>query len=177
SPCHPERSEGPLSESGCGVKGVPRRCAPRDDRQRLQPFAGPSRTLSPMRLRALAALAVLCAAGAMAAEEPPKATLKLSRITSPIKVDGDLSDPGWKEATVVETFYEINPGDNIPPPVKTVARIGYDDRFFYVSFWCQDPDISKLRAPFVDRDGINDDQDYVGILLDVENTNHAAIDF
>jgi len=130
-----------------------------------------------MRLRALAALAVLCAAGAMAAEEPPKATLKLSRITSPIKVDGDLSDPGWKEATVVETFYEINPGDNIPPPVKTVARIGYDDRFFYVSFWCADPDISRIRAPFVDRDGINDDQDYVGILLDVENTNHAAIDF
>ena len=130
-----------------------------------------------MRLRALAALAVLCAPAFMAAEEEPKAKLKLNRISSPIQIDGDLSDEGWKQATVVDVFYEINPGDNVPPPVKTVARIGYDDRFFYVSFWCQDPDISKLRAPFVDRDGINDDQDYVGILLDVENTNHSAIDF
>jgi len=133
-----------------------------------------------MRFRALAALAVLCAPSFLSAAQQPedaKPKLKLARITTPIHVDGDLSDEGWKEATVVDLAYEINPGDNIPPPVKTVARIGYDDRFFYVSFWCQDPDISKLRAPFVDRDGINDDQDYVGVLLDVENTNHSAIDF
>ena len=78
---------------------------------------------------------------------------------------------------MVPLAYEINPGDNTTPAVKTVARIGYDDKFFYVSFECEDPDISKLRAPFVDRDGINDDQDYVGILLDVENQNHSAIDF
>jgi hypothetical protein len=134
-----------------------------------------------MRLRALTVLAVLCAPG-LAGEEPepqppPKPKLKLARITSPIAVDGDLSDAGWKEATEVPLAYEINPGDNTTPAVKTTARIGYDDKFFYVSFWCEDPDISKLRAPFVDRDGINDDQDYVGFLLDVENRNYAAIDF
>ncbi len=131
-----------------------------------------------MRLRALAAMAVVCAPSLfLLAEEPEKAKLRLGRITTPIEVDGDLSDPGWAEATVVPLAYEINPGDNTTPAVKTVARIGYDDKFFYVSFWCEDPDIAKLRAPFVDRDGINDDQDYVGILLDVENQNHSAIDF
>ncbi len=134
-----------------------------------------------MRLRVLTVLAVLCAPG-LAGEEPEpqppaKPKLKLARITSPITVDGDLSDAGWKEATEVPLIYEINPGDNTTPAVKSIARIGYDDKFFYVSFWCEDPDISKLRAPFVDRDGINDDQDYVGILLDVENQNHSAIDF
>ena len=132
-----------------------------------------------MRLRVLTALAVLCAPG-LAGEEPeppPKPKLKLARITPPITVDGDLSDAGWKEATEVPLVYEINPGDNTTPAVKSTARIGYDDKFFYVSFWCEDPDISKIRAPFVDRDGINDDQDYVGILLDVENQNHSAIDF
>jgi len=123
-------------------------------------------------------LAVVCARGLAAEEpEPPKPKLKLARITSPITVDGDLSDAGWKEATEVPLVYEINPGDNTTPAVKSTARIGYDDKFFYVSFWCEDPDISKIRAPFVDRDGINDDQDYVGILLDVENQNHSAIDF
>ena len=134
-----------------------------------------------MRFRALAALAGVCApAFWLGAQEPPeyeKPKLKMARITSPIRVDGDLSDPGWAEATVVPLAYEINPGDNTTPAVKTVARIGYDDKFFYVSFECEDPNISKLRAPYVDRDGINDDQDYVGILLDVENQNHSAIDF
>ena len=145
-----------------------------------------------MRFRALAALAGVCApAFWLGAQEPPeyeKPKIKMARITSPIRVDGDLSDPGWSEATVVPLAYEINPGDNTTPAVKTVARIGYDgddglamwdddDKFFYVSFECEDPNISKLRAPYVDRDGINDDQDYVGILLDVENQNHSAIDF
>jgi hypothetical protein len=129
-----------------------------------------------MRLRALAILAVVCAPSLSGEElEPPK--LKLARISSPITVDGDLSDPGWPEATVIDTFYEINPGDNVTPPVRTVARIGYDDEYFYASFHCEDPDISRMRAPFVDRDGINDDQDYVGILLDVENRHHSAIDY
>ena len=131
-----------------------------------------------MRLRALAALAVVCApALVLSAEEPEPPRIKLNRITSPIRVDADLSDPGWQEATVIDTFYEINPGDNVQPPVRTVARVGYDDRFFYASFWCEDPDVSRIRAPFVDRDGINDDQDYVGVLLDVENQRHSAIDY
>jgi hypothetical protein len=131
-----------------------------------------------MRFRTLALLAVVCAPPSfLLGEEPEPPLLKLNRITTPIRVDGDLSDPGWQEATVVDVFYETNPGDNVPPPVKTVARIGYDDKYFYASFWCEDPDISKLRAPYVDRDGINDDQDYVGVLLDVENEHHSAIDY
>ena len=106
---------------------------------------------------------------------PPKMTLP--RITSPITIDGDLSDPGWNEAAVVETFYEFQPGDGTVPPVKTIARVGRDDKFFYASFWCEEPDVSKIRAPFVDRDGITDQQDYVGVLLDVDNARRAAVDF
>ena len=102
-----------------------------------------------MRFRALAALAGVCApAFWLGAQEPPeyeKPKIRMARITSPIKVDGDLSDPGWAEATVVPLAYEINPGDNTTPAVKTTARIGYDDKFFYVSFECRGP--GHLEAP------------------------------
>src|SRR5437868_8824953 len=125
-----------------------------------------------MRLRLVAVLAALCASELAAQQaEPPR--LKLSRISSPIAIDGDLSDAGWREATVAPIAYEIQPGDNVAPPVKTIARVGYDDRFFYASFWCEEPNPAKIRAPYVDRDGISDDQDYVGVLLDVENQRHA----
>jgi hypothetical protein len=131
-----------------------------------------------MRLRALAAVAVVCACSrGLPAEEPATPTWTLPRLSSPIVVDGDLSDPGWKEAAVVETFYEFQPGDNVPPPVRTVARFGRDDRFFYVSFWCEETDVRKIRAPYVDRDGITDQQDYVGILVDVDNARRTAVDF
>ena len=129
-----------------------------------------------MRPRSIAALAVLCASG-LAAEEPVPPRMTLPRITSPITIDGDLSDPGWAEAAVVDTFYEFQPGDGTVPPVKTIARVGRDDKFFYASFWCEEPDVSKIRAPFVDRDGITDQQDYVGVLLDVDNARRAAVDF
>ena len=75
-------------------------------------------------------LMIRAGAAAWAAEDPPAASLSIHRAPGPITIDGDLSDEGWKQATVVDVFYEINPGDNVPPPVKTVARIGYDDRFF-----------------------------------------------
>ena len=43
------------------------------------------------------------------------AGILISRATAPIEVDGDLGDTGWDGASRVETFYESNPGDNVPP--------------------------------------------------------------
>lgn len=110
------------------------------------------------------------------AEEPPPPSLILPRISQPIRIDGDLSDPGWAEAAKIETFYETNVGDNVPPPVRTVGWVGYDSRFFYVAFRCDDPDPKKIRAPFVDRDNVFSDQDFAGIILDVKNDRRAALE-
>ena len=95
-----------------------------------------------MRFRTVAVLAVLCAPSLLAEDPalPVPPTLHLPRITTPITIDGDLSDPGWADAIVIETFYEFQPGDNTVPPVKTIARVGCDDKYFYASFWCEEPD-------------------------------------
>ena len=47
-------------------------------------------------------------------------------------------------------------GDNVPPPVQTIAYVGYDSRFLYVAFDCRDPNPAKIRAPYVDRDNVSD---------------------
>jgi len=106
--------------------------------------------------------------------EPP---IALPRITSPIHVDGDLSDPGWKEAAKVTTWYESNVGDNVPPPVPTTAYVAYDAKFFYVAFDCPDPNPAKIRAPYVDRDNVFSDQDFVGIILNAKNDRRSAVEF
>ncbi|PYR24568.1 MAG: hypothetical protein DMF98_14960, partial [Acidobacteria bacterium] len=53
-------------------------------------------------------------------------TIHISRATGPITIDGDLSDEGWNGATRVEKWYEINPGDNNEPSVKSVGMATYD---------------------------------------------------
>jgi hypothetical protein len=106
--------------------------------------------------------------------EPP---LAMPRITSEIRVDGDLSDAGWKEAAKVETWFESNVGDNVAPPVQTIAYVGYDSKFFYVAFDNRDPDPSKIRAPYVDRDNVFSDQDFVGMILNAKNDRRSAVEF
>ena len=100
----------------------------------------------------------------------------LPRISAPIKVDGDLSDPGWKEAVQVDLPYEINKTDNGTPPVKTTGYLGYDSKYFYVALHCEDPDPKAIRAPFTDRDGLGSNQDFAGIFLDTRHDGRSALE-
>ena len=75
------------------------------------------------------------------------------------------------------SYNETNPGDNVPPKVKTVAYVTYDEKFFYAAFEFFDPDISKLRAPFGDRDNVPSYTDYGGVILDTHGAFRTAIEY
>src|SRR5688572_29591583 len=103
----------------------------------------------------LVAVVLLGSAGlAHAQPSRPGATLHATRTTTAIRVDGDLSDDGWRTAARVDTWYETMPGDNGAPPVKSIGYLAYDDRFFYVALEFEDPNPSAIRAPLGDRDSI-----------------------
>src|SRR5258708_13485385 len=78
-------------------------------------------------------------------------TIHITRATGPIVIDGDLSDERWRMATRVETFYEVSPGDNVEPKVKTVGYLTYDDRSFYLAFESSDPDPAGIPRPHGDQ--------------------------
>jgi len=125
-----------------------------------------------VRKRLLIGIIFLAAAGLPAEDSRP--SLPLPRISASIQIDGDLGDPGWQQAAQVTTFYESNVTDNGPPPVPTTVWLGYSEKFFYAAFRCDDPDISRLRAPFVDRDNVFSDQDFVGVILDARNDRRSS---
>ena len=54
---------------------------------------------------------------------PRPAPRELPRTNEEIDVDGDLEDPAWKRALVVDQFYETSPGNNIPAKVKTTGAL------------------------------------------------------
>ena len=104
--------------------------------------------------------------------------IAIKRSAGKISIDGDLGDEGWRNATRIDKWYEINPGDNTEPKVKNVGYLTYDDRFFYAAFEFEDPNPSAIKAPFADRDNIgNGYNDYGGIILDSRNSGRTATFF
>jgi len=131
-----------------------------------------------MRSVCAAAAILACTASAAAAQSLFGATIHVSRSTAPVSIDGDLSDEAWRDATRIDKWYEINPGDNVEPPVRSTAYLTYDDRFFYVGLDFEDPDPSAIRSPLGDHDAINgNSMDFGGIFIDPLNTGRTAIEF
>ena len=61
-----------------------------------------------------------------------KPELNVFRAAGEIKVDGFFNDAGWHGAAEGNHFHEINPGDNIEPPVETKVFVAYDNDYLYL---------------------------------------------
>ncbi len=105
-------------------------------------------------------------------------TIRVTRASGRITIDGSLSDEAWRSATRIDRWYEVNPGDNTEPKVRNVGYLTYDDQFFYAAFEFEDPNPKQMRAPYADRDNIgNGYNDYGGIIVDAGNTGRTATFF
>jgi hypothetical protein len=102
-------------------------------------------------------------------------TLDTARTATGIRVDGRLDDPGWRTAGRADNFTESWPGDNVEPPVRTLAWLTYDEDNLYVAFECFD-DPASLRATMSQRDEYGDD-DAVGVLIDTYGDATWAYEF
>lgn len=101
---------------------------------------------------------------------------RVPRVDSRIHVDGVMDEEAWNHALKLELNYEVNPGENIKPPVRTEVFFLYSKNNLYVAFRCYDPDPSAIRARLTDRDKITGD-DIVGITLDTFNSQRRAYTF
>ncbi len=127
---------------------------------------------------AILALAIGIPGRAAAQSSLAGETLRISRATSAIRIDGDLSDEAWRTATRIDKWYEVQPGDNNEPPVRNVGFLTFDDRFLYVGFEFEDPQPSAIRAPLGDHDNVNGNStDFGGIFIDPLNTGRTAVEF
>jgi len=89
--------------------------------------------------------------------------LTISPAPGPIRIDGELDDPGWISAARADGFAEHSPGDATEPPVHSEAWVTYDPEHLYVALIAHD-DPSTVRARWCDRDAIFQD-DYFGIMF------------
>src|ERR1043166_4052729 len=81
--------------------------------------------------RAAVCLVLLFASAARAANWPNRPVLHAVRATSPIVIDGDLSDAAWQAAPEFTDFPQHDPDDGKPSSLPTSVRILYDDKAIY----------------------------------------------
>lgn len=96
--------------------------------------------------------------------------------TASITLDGAVTEDLWTQALALELKYEVRPGENIPPPVRTEMLLAHSGSHLFVAFKCHDDRPAAIRARFSDRDSMFDD-DYVGIVLDTFNDERRAYEF
>lgn len=104
------------------------------------------------------------------------AHLDIPYLSGQIKVDGDLNDTQWSQATDIELNYVTRPFENTQAPVSTKVKIFENGETLYLAFTAKDPEVDDIRAFYRDRDGIWGN-DLVGVKLDTFNDSRLAYQF
>ena len=91
-----------------------------------------------MTARTLLAALLLFAPAIHAQPVTTAAEGRIPLLPDGIVIDGRLDDAAWQGALVQEVGYEVQPGDNVPAPVKTVVRRGDTPDALFVELHARD---------------------------------------
>lgn len=90
-------------------------------------------------------------------------------VTTPPKIDGDLSDAAWQQAVWTDNFVDIE-GDLKPkPPLQTDVKMLWDDKNLYIAAQISDP---QVWATLTHHDDIVFKDNDFEIFIDPSGTAH-----
>lgn len=100
----------------------------------------------------------------------------IPRVSVEPRIDGQIDQGEWSQATRIPVNIETAPNENIPAEVSAEALLMEDGEILYVAFIAKDPEPDQIRAFYRDRDSMWDD-DWVAIILDTFNDERRAFEF
>lgn len=93
------------------------------------------------------------------------------KTSTPPSIDGDLSDPAWKDAAKATVFVDRQSGSVVRD--LTTAWLAYDEKHIYIAFSCKESQPEKIVAretlrdsKYAPRDGDPNNEDNVEVLFD-----------
>jgi hypothetical protein len=92
-------------------------------------------------------------------------------------IDGDLSDPAWVSAGVIDQLYQRQPNVGDPATERTVIRILYDEDNLYFGIYAYDNNPDDIAARAMSRDGNMFSSDNIFIKLDPVQTRRNGYSF
>jgi hypothetical protein len=63
------------------------------------------------------------------------------KVDAPIRIDGSLADPAWKDLPFTDDFIDITGDDARRPRFRTRMKMGWDDDYFYVGADMEEPHV------------------------------------
>jgi hypothetical protein len=94
-----------------------------------------------------------------------------------IDIDGDLSDPAWAQAVVLDGFTQYDPQQGVPASQETriLVLVSDDAVLFGIRAFDDQPEL--IRATLSERDAFTRTDDYVRLVLDTYNARREAFVF
>ncbi|MEE8438365.1 MAG: hypothetical protein V3S07_02175, partial [Micropepsaceae bacterium] len=81
-------------------------------------------------------------------------------------IDGDLTDPVWANAAIIDDFAQTDPVPGAAPSERTVVRIMYDENNFYLNVYAYDSEPELIVFRSMARDGEIFRGDNISFFLD-----------
>jgi hypothetical protein len=94
-----------------------------------------------------------------------------------IQIDGDLSEPDWDKAVVLDGFTQYDPRQGAPASqiTRVLVLVSDDAVLFGIQAFDDEPDL--IRATLSERDGFTRSDDYIRLVLDTYNAQREAFVF
>jgi hypothetical protein len=135
-------------------------------------------------LRSIVVLASLLLTPALGRSQSPASysgrarntNVPVPRLTTEIRVDGNLDEPAWAQAAVLSGFNEYRPVDGRPADDSTEVLVFYSPTAIHFGIRAYEAHGNVVRATLADRDNIAAD-DRVQLLLDTYDDNRRALLF
>src|SRR5215217_5320424 len=104
-------------------------------------------------------------------------SIRIRRITEPIKIDGRLDEPAWTETAIAADFRQQEPNEGTPASEKTEVRVLFDEKNLYVGIHAFDSEPARINSRELVRDASFSNDDKVEILLDTYHDRRNAYRF
>jgi hypothetical protein len=107
---------------------------------------------------------------------PTASATRISPEEAPI-IDGDLSDPIWARAEIIDEFYQQDPGTGEPGTERTEVRVLHDGENLYFYVYNYDSEPENIVVNIKTRDGNQGNGDFFRIYLDPMMTRRNGYGF
>jgi hypothetical protein len=96
--------------------------------------------------------------------------------TSPITIDGRLTEPVWQEGPAIDEFVQRDPAEGSAPSQRTAARIAYDAHALYVAVRAHDSEPNRIVGMLTRRDQ-RSPSDWIKVVVDSYFDRRSAYEF
>ena len=104
-----------------------------------------------------------------------KLDVKIPKVTADIRIDGQMNDAAWANASVLTGFSQYSPVDRQPAADSTDVHVMYTDHAIYFGIRAFEPH-GAVAATLADRDKLSSN-DHISLILDTFNDRRRALVF